>query len=229
MAHPPRDDERGELERWAKKQLHYQDARVVAEYDGARFTGLRSSRATRRKWDAITRALGPELERCASFLDVPCGTGRFSALLERAGKRFVEADLSAEMLGAAARASSGARGFAGAVRCDAARLPFADASFDVVLSVRFLFHVPRELRPSILREMGRVARRYVLVDVRHRYAWSAWTRRLRARITRRRVPHRYSIAELQADFAAAGLAIVSARSLTPLFSEKMIVLARRAT
>lgn len=227
MEPSPSDDGRAQHARWARKQRHYQDAEVVAGYDAARFTGLRSSRATRRKWKAITAALGSELERCASFLDLPCGTGRFSALLEGAGKRFVEADLSLSMLAAASRASFGSRGFAGSVCCDAARLPFADASFDVVLSVRFLFHVPRDLRPSILREMGRVARRYVLVDVRHAYAWSAWTRRWRARLTRARVPHRYTLRELDQDFAAAGLSILRKRWLTPLFSEKMIVLARR--
>lgn len=219
---------RDDLERWREKQRFYQDARVVEGYDEARFRGVHSSRSTQRKWDAIRSALGAEFERCASVLDLPCGTGRFAAALSGARKRFVEADLSAPMLSAASRLAAGTPGFAGAVRCDVAQLPFADASFDLVLSIRFLFHVPRELRPALLAEMARVARCYVVVDVRHKYSWSSFTRRLRAKFTRRRVSHRYALREIEHDFAAAGLAIVSRKWIAPGFSEKMIVVARRA-
>lgn len=218
---------RDDLERWREKQRFYQDARVVEGYDAARFHGRHSSRSTRRKWEAIRSALGAEFERCASVLDLPCGTGRFAALLAESGKRFVEADLSAPMLAAASKVAAGTRGFAGAVRCDVARLPFADASFDLVLSIRFLFHVPRELRPTLLAEMARVARRYVVVDVRHKYSWSSFTRRLRATLSRGRVSHRYALREIEHDFAAAGLSIVRRKWLAPGFSEKMIVVAER--
>jgi ubiquinone/menaquinone biosynthesis C-methylase UbiE len=217
------------LGRWHAKQLHYQDEGVVARYDAERFSGVHSSRATQRKWNAVVRALGDELARCTSFLDVPCGTGRFTARLAAAGKTFVCADLSHEMLAAATRAAEGTRGYAGAVRCDAARLPFADASFDAVLCVRFLFHVPRELRPGVLAELARVSRRRVIVDVRHRYAWTTWSKRVRARLAGRRSPHRYSLRELEHDFAAAGLRIVRRVWLAPGFSEKMVVAAERAT
>lgn len=220
-----------DLERWRAKQAHYQDERVAREYDAARFTGARGAGSTARKWNAIRRALGDEFERCATFLDVPCGTGRFAASLASAGKRFVGADLSHAMLGEARRAvdaesaSAAERACFGLVQADAARLPFADASFDVVLSIRFLFHVPRELRPAILAEMARVARRAVVVDVRHKYALGAWTRPLRARFTGKRVPYRASLAELEADFAAAGLVIARRAWIAPFFSEKLVVAA----
>lgn len=221
------DARRGsDLARWRAKQQHYQDVRVASEYDLVRASGPLGERATERKWRAIERAMGDELAACATFLDVPHGTGRFAASLERAGKRWVAADLSSAMLSEALRSPRAGR--MGAVRCDVARLPFADASVDCVLSIRFLFHVPRELRPAILREMARVARRCVVVDVRHAYCVTTWTRRARALLTGRRSPHRYTLAELDADFAAAGLAIVRKHWLAPPFSEKMVVLARRA-
>lgn len=225
---PPQRSSASDLERWRAKQAHYQDPRVVDEYDARRFSGAFSARSTAKKWNAIRRALGPEFELCATFLDVPCGTGRFAGLLAASEKRFVAGDLSFEMLRAARAADGFARAAFGAVRCDAARLPFADASFDVVLSVRFLFHVPRELRPAILREMARVARRAVVVDVRHKYTLGAWTRPLRARMTGKRVPYRASLAELEADFAAAGLVIARRAWIAPLFSEKLVVAAVRA-
>ncbi|HLH24855.1 MAG TPA: class I SAM-dependent methyltransferase [Chloroflexota bacterium] len=42
-------------------------------------------------------------------------------------------------------------------------LPFQDASFDLVLSLDSLEHVPAAARPRYLSELGRVARRYVLL------------------------------------------------------------------
>ena len=45
----------------------------------------------------------------------------------------------------------------------AGRLPFADASFDVVLCMDVLEHVPREEREALLGELARVSRRFVLL------------------------------------------------------------------
>jgi ubiquinone/menaquinone biosynthesis C-methylase UbiE len=214
-----------ERERWERKQKHYQDARVVREYDARRFEGALTARSTEKKWGAVKKALGGEFERVRDVLDVPCGTGRFASRLAEAGKRFVQADLSSEMLASARTAANGkARA---EVRADAARLPFADESFDVVLSIRFLFHVPRELRPSVLRELARVARVGVVVDVRHKYCWTTWSKRLRAKLAGRRSPQRYSLKEIDEDFEAAGLAIVQRVWIAPGFSEKMVVFARR--
>ena len=220
-------------DRWRAKQEHYQDPRVVAEYDARRFSGAHQRGATRRKWRAMTRALGQDWPRVESVLDVPCGTGRFEPALLAAGKRVVGADLSVPMLAAAREAAdlafAAARGttdraLAGLVRADALALPFADASFDLVLSIRFLFHVPRELRPKALRELARVSRRFVVVDVRHKYCWTTWSKRLRARLAGRPAPSpRYSLAEIDADLAGAGLILRERAWIAPGFSEKMLL------
>jgi hypothetical protein len=49
------------------------------------------------------------------------------------------------------------------VRCSGAALPFADASFDVVTAHDTLEHVPPDLREQFLREVLRVASRFVIV------------------------------------------------------------------
>ena len=93
---------------------------------------------------------------------MPCGTGRFAESLASAGKRFVGADLSHAMLGEARRAvdaesaSAAERACFGLVQADAARLPFADASFDVVLSTFGAMFAPDQRRTA--REMMRVLR-----------------------------------------------------------------------
>lgn len=61
------------------------------------------------------------------------------------------------------------------VQADALHLPFADASFDYVLTAMFLHHLDDGAAAAVLREMGRVARRGVVAAdlLRHRraYAW----------------------------------------------------------
>ena len=211
-----------EEDRWRAKAAHYQDPAVVARYDAERFSGPQGQRSTRAKWNAIRRGLGGEFERVGSVLDVPCGTGRFTELLLGAGKHVVNADRSRAMLLAAREKDAAGR--VNLVECDAARLPFADRSFDLVLSVRFFLHVPKPMRAGILREMGRVSRRFVVVDVRHKYCLTTLGKRVRARIAGRPPPSlRSSLAEIDADVAAAGLVLLKRTWLSPGFSEKMLL------
>lgn len=221
-------EDHGPLDRWAAKKAHYQDERVVARYDAERFRSSHERASTERKWRAIRAALGVELKPGAEVLDVPAGRGRFTSRILAAGLRLTSADLSEPMLRAAIEAAEGASGFRGAVRGDAERLPFADQSFDLVLSVRFLFHVPPELRAGILREFARVSRRFVVVDVRHKYCWSTHTKRLRAWILRRRAPsRRASLGEIDRDVEAAGLRLVKRIWLAPGLSEKMLLVCEK--
>ena len=211
---------KGDDERWQAKQAHYEDEGVVAGYDEARFARGSGRRSTERKWRAIRRGLGPAFDEVGSVLDLPCGTGRFTGRLLDAGKRVVAADRSLPML----RAARGKRAAGTFVRCDAERLPFAEGSFDLVLSVRFLLHVPKARRAGVLREMARVSRRWVVVDVRHRYCLTTAGKRLRARLAGRAPPSlRSSLAEIDADLGAAGLRLARRTWLAPGFSEKMLL------
>jgi malonyl-CoA O-methyltransferase len=82
-------------------------------------------------------------------LDLGCGSGRYLRLLREAGAaRAVGLDLSAAML---VRARAG--GF-GVARGDAARLPFGDAAFDVVVCGLMVGHVAALF--ELLAEVSRV-------------------------------------------------------------------------
>jgi len=90
-------------------------------------------------------------------LDVAGGNGQLGRYLAESAALAVVVDLTREMLeiGAAAAASAGARNVLFA-EGDAARLPFPDSQFDVVVS-RFAFHHFDE--PALAaREMARVCR-----------------------------------------------------------------------
>jgi len=122
---------------------------------------------------ALRLSLGKELRDFGSWpvsiLDVGAGSGE---LLKTAGKMtgnnaafLVGAELNAD----AARSIGGISGMF-AVQCDALQLPFADDSFDFVISSLFLHHLKDEQAITLIREMSRVARcRFIVIDL-HRHA-----------------------------------------------------------
>ena len=94
-------------------------------------------------------------------LDVATGTGNTARSLSEAGAEVVGLDVSLGML-AQAKSQDGPARF---VRGSAERIPFADASFDLVTAR----HAPHHFRdvPAFLREVRRVLRpggRFVMAD-----------------------------------------------------------------
>jgi ubiquinone/menaquinone biosynthesis C-methylase UbiE len=91
--------------------------------------------------------------RGLKVLDVGCGTGADLELYIRAGCHVCGVDLSPAMLAAARkRLGAGADLRPG----DAARLPFPDGCFDLVLATYLLHELPPAQRCAVLDEMIRV-------------------------------------------------------------------------
>jgi ubiquinone/menaquinone biosynthesis C-methylase UbiE len=135
------------------KRSYYQDPRVVAGYESWRF-GSRGGRHVEERERAVVLRFLSQASRAARILDMPVGTGRVARMLLAAGFSSVEgADLSDEML-RAARSNCGEGLMLS--RQDAAHTGFADASFDAVVSMRFLFHYADAA--TLLREIGRIVR-----------------------------------------------------------------------
>lgn len=90
------------------------------------------------------------------ILDVGCGGGILAEELARRGADVTGIDFSVSSLAAANRhaAKASVRPAVRYAACDALSLPFADASFDAVVSSDFLEHVPDLGR--CVREMSRV-------------------------------------------------------------------------
>ena len=88
----------------------------------------------------------------SEVLDLGCGAGML-ALLKRKKVRLTGVDLSDECVAAARR-----NGYDETVRATLAALPFADASFDYVVSLDVLGHIAAEQKDAVLAEIRRVLR-----------------------------------------------------------------------
>ncbi len=88
-------------------------------------------------------------------LDVACGAGYGSALLARRARSVCGVDIAPEALVHAASAHAGAAGLCFAAG-DCARLPFAGASFDIVVSFETIEHIAAQ--EQFLDEIARVLR-----------------------------------------------------------------------
>jgi len=213
---------------WDAKKSHYQSEDVVDKYDDRRFKGGLAGPKSERKWQMILKAV-KGLDGIETVMDLPCGTGRFTSRILEHGWKLINADISQPMLEKAREYTQGNENYLGSARMNAEKLPFADGTLDLVISIRFLMHVPKDVRIRIFREYARVCKRYVVLDVRHKYCLNLWWKKFRRRLGFRvKVPeHRYNMRELDADIAEAGLTIRRKVWNWPPFSEKLVLLCEK--
>ncbi len=220
--------------RYDQVKRRYRDAVVATTYDASRFLSARGRKRNRLTLAAIQRAfdlaasLGTPIRSC---LDLPCGTGRLLPWLLQRQLRFVGAAISLEMMRASRRQDDAKNGGGvplALLQCDGKSLPLKSQSLDAVFSIRFMFHVPREVRIRILQEMVRVSRRWLVVDFRHCYHVRWCFRRLcHGEGVARRMGEVWSRGSLRGEAAEAGLQVVdifSPRQGRSIFSDKWVVL-----
>ena len=133
--------------------------RRAAEYDDWWLGTGRFAGRQRPGWREETEALTRTLEALAPTrtLDVACGTG---FLTQHLRGEITGLDQSASML-ELARAKVPEGRF---VQGDALELPFADGSFERLLTSFFYGHLEEDARDAFLREARRVAGELVVVD-----------------------------------------------------------------
>lgn len=208
----------------------WQSQRVADSYDAERFQGLLGRWFDR----AQRRALGRCLARLGALewlVDVPCGTGRMLPVWSMAGARCVAVDISRAMIG---KAQCRVRGEGVLFTCaDAKSLPIADNGVDGVVSVRFLMHLSAEQRVAVLREFGRVASRWVVVEYGLESPWHKVRRTLRAAVLRmigkrRTYPQATTWRQIHAEAQKAGLAVQACHWTARVLSQSVFVVMRVA-
>jgi SAM-dependent methyltransferase len=131
------------------------------------------------------------------ILDAGCGTGGTTIELRRFGN-VTGVDLAWEAL-----LPARTRGLPDLARGSVERLPFKDATFDVVTSFEVLYHLGVESDLSALVELRRVLRRDGLLLLR--LPAHDWLRGEHDRLVHTR--HRYSRAEVVAKLSEAGFEV----------------------
>ncbi|MCG8544860.1 MAG: class I SAM-dependent methyltransferase [Alphaproteobacteria bacterium] len=117
--------------------------------------------------------------RGRAVLDVGCGEGALAIKLHEMGAAATGVDPSRDMLVAAQSRAESAQAAVGFARAAGERLPFATASFDVVLAKTVLCFVAEA--QGMVDEMARVLRpggRFVIGEL---HKWSSWAAQRRLR------------------------------------------------
>jgi len=117
----------------------------------------------REKYEAVLT----NVARVDRILDLGCGTGMLLGPLGERARLVVGVDMSAEMLRTAKKRATGAL----LVLADADHLPFADGSFDTVVSVTLLQNMPDPSKT--MREAARVLRsngKVIVTSLKHKHS-----------------------------------------------------------
>ena len=125
------------------------------------------------------------------MLDAPCGFGRHSIPLARAGYRVTGADRSQALLGDARRRRSGHERWPKWVHADYRDLPLPDASFDLVVNLfSSLGYLGDEQDTRALAEFRRVLRPdgRLVIETMHRDRLDPRVRRAGLEAARRGAP-----------------------------------------
>lgn len=210
----------------------WQPTEVAAGYDDERFSSVPGRAFNRLSQAAVRRALAAIPGGADRLLDIPCGTGRMTAVAREFANEVVGADISPAMLDEARRRLVFASRLS-LVEADILHQPFADGSFDCVTCIRLMMHLDAPQRRAALRELARVARRYVLVEygclspwLRARRAIKATCRWMRGR------PQRWvrgvTRSEALDDLHAAGLTLVHPFHTAWGLSESVMLLLRKS-
>jgi ubiquinone/menaquinone biosynthesis C-methylase UbiE len=91
-------------------------------------------------------------------LDMGCGTGRFTLPTANIARKVTGLDLSSAMIAKARQKAESLALDIDFLEADMAHMPFADASFDVVVCMLALMHIPLEKRQQVFHEAKRVLR-----------------------------------------------------------------------
>lgn len=138
------------------------DEAEAAAYDDNRFRSIRGRLVDGLEKRALVRAL-ELVPGNPHILDLACGTGRITQLLLEKGYQTSGADISEAMIQVAAGRLKRFSNLCGLYVANAERMPFPSQTFDGIVCVRLMGHVPPVVRLHMLTEMKRVTKDWIIV------------------------------------------------------------------
>lgn len=145
-----------------------------------------------------------------TFLDIPCGVGRASIHLAERGFEVVGADLGKGAVEVARKQVQEAGVTATIEANDVENMSYETDAFDAILCFRLYHHFPdEEIRARVIRELCRVAGRYVLISYLSPASYTSVRRKLahklRGKVSKQNVT---SLASIERHFADSGFELV---------------------
>ena len=194
--------------------LEYESSERAAHYRDNRWTRSARARRTNAKELAIVERFLNQCGALSLAMDVPCGTGRFRALLQNHVEELLSVDASFEMLAAAKSQPQ--------LQASAHKLPVVDSAVDLILCSRLLHHFETSAeRITVLQELARVSKRWIVLSYFDSANFQAWRNRLRGKFR-----GRFPITQQQfaAEIQTAGLVERQRCYIRRGFSEQVWVL-----
>lgn len=175
------DDDGDELAREYSADRYrqtFQRADVVLRYNESFEEKPRKRRRTSRELEIIRRLLASQTQ-ARFILNLPCGGGRLSTPIASRTECLIEADSSlAQLLINKNKSNADQRTIW--MTASGLNIPLQDNSVDGVVCVRLSHHLNSEQRDSLLKELLRVARAFVIFSYRDELSLltlSRWIRR----------------------------------------------------
>lgn len=204
----------------------YQSPAVADAYDAQRFAHAVGRLFDRLEKRALQRLLARALgnDRQLRVLDVPCGTGRITRMLLAMGLPVLAGDISPAMLRVAADKCRPYQTRLAFQRLDLERLDLPSDSFDLVTCVRLMHHLDSQARQGVLKELARVSRRWVLINVSYSSRFYRLRRKLKRWLGQGVSRQSSTWAEVLRETRAAGLKVRAWKFVARWLSEDLTLL-----
>ena len=180
---------------------------------------------TRREYKVIRKCFGIT-GPVDTILDLPSGAGRLFRAFQPFGRRFVEMDISLEML---KFARQNLEEWKPSMSVGSAfSLPLKDRAVDLAFSARLFHHVPdREERHRYIRELCRVSRKHVIVTFFHTWSLKNILRMLRRPFNGKKPKVTMTTEELREVARGVGWEVVTTIPLSRIASGHHYAVLRR--
>jgi ubiquinone/menaquinone biosynthesis C-methylase UbiE len=212
--------------------IDWKSKSVAEHYDERRFRSLGGKLYDKMEKRAIGACLNTaeHLSPITTMLDLACGTGRISEFLSMRGYRLTCGDISEEMLKVAkARMTAAGADSVTYLTLDIYTTGQPDSHFDCVSAFRLFQHLTSEQRARALREMARISRRFVLVNVMYNSRYYAAVRTLRRALGRYTTRYTSTQRELDEELSYSGLTVVKSVFTQPGFNGNLVLLLQKTS
>ncbi|HXX33937.1 MAG TPA: methyltransferase domain-containing protein [Thermodesulfobacteriota bacterium] len=201
----------------------YQNKTYAAGYEKTRFKGIYGRF---RNWNT-TRVISKLIRftgREGFALDIPCGTGRLSHLILKSGYKWIGGDISLEMMMESRKRMNGFEESFSNIRLDAEAMAFKDDTIDCVFSIRFIYHIPVEIRYRMLQEMRRITKKWLIIDYNYPNRFKEMARRIGSLFGAKPIKRRISLQEISNELKDNGFSIHKAILASRFFSDNVLLL-----